>query len=105
MIINHICIILEDVVTTYVHDVCVYLFSDEDKYYRIVHVSSIILGILTCGTSVLLWWLYSGIITKSLSSKNEYDVKGTIICAHMYCSYMQCNYMQCSYAHTYLHKF
>ena len=88
MIINHISIILEDVVTTYLHDVCAYLFSDEDKYYRIVHVCSIILGILTCGTSILLWWLCSGIINKCLSSKNEYDVKGTIICVHMHCSYV-----------------
>ena len=79
---------------TYVHIYCIcvnlknyfilFIFSNEDKNYRIVHISAILLGILTCGTSVLLWWLYKS-ITKCLG-KEKYDVEGTytITCIFTY---------------------
>ena len=47
----------------------------KDKCYRITSVSIIVLGILTCGTSVLLWWIYRG-ISECGNSKKNYDLKG-----------------------------
>ena len=59
----------------------VYLdFPDEEKSNIIILCSTILLGILTCGTSVLLWWLYK----KFCSSKEKYDVEGT--CNMLYTS-------------------
>ena len=52
-----------------------FIFSDKDKHYRIVHVSIIVLGIFTCGTSVLLWWLYKNLA--EFTGKDKYDVEGT----------------------------
>ena len=34
------------------------MFSGQSKYCKITNVSIIVLGIYTCGTSVLFWWLY-----------------------------------------------
>ena len=52
-------------------------FSDEDKSKSNIMVySTILLGILTCGTAVLLWWLYK----EYFSSKDKYDVEGTYVC-------------------------
>ena len=46
----------------------------EDKSKLVIY-STTLLGILTCGTSVLLWWLYK----TCFSSKDKYDVKGTYV--------------------------
>ena len=52
---------------------CMYIyFSEEDK---IAHYSLIVLGILTCGTSVLLWWLYK----ECCGSKEKYNVEGNYV--------------------------
>ena len=48
---------------------------DKDECYRITSVSIIVLGILTCGTSVLLWWIYKR-LSKCGNSKNKYSLKG-----------------------------
>ena len=47
----------------------------KDECYRITSVSIIVLGILTCGTSVLLWWIYRR-ISECGNSKKNYDLKG-----------------------------
>ena len=52
-----------------------YIFSDKDEYYRIVHASIIVLGIFTCSTSVLLWWLYKNLA--ECTGRDKYDVEGT----------------------------
>ena len=49
-----------------------------DKYVRITNVSIIVLGIYTCGTSVLLWWLYKG-ITKCCSNNKKISLEGTYL--------------------------
>ena len=70
----------------YVHNtyvcmhVCLHTFIyvsslDKDECYRITSASIIVLGILTCGTSVLLWWIYKR-ISKCGNSKNKYSLKG-----------------------------
>ena len=59
-----------------------YVFSDDNKYYRIVHASIIVLGVFTCGTSVLLWWLYKSLVV--CSNKDKYDVEGNYIYVHTY---------------------
>ena len=40
-----------------------YLYVDDDECSRIVHVSIIVLGIYTCGISLLLWWLWTKLST------------------------------------------
>ena len=45
--------------------------------YRIENISIIVLGILTCGTSVLLWWIYKA-ISKCGDSK-KHDLRGMCI--------------------------
>ena len=57
----------------YIHDIS---FSDNDRQYRIAYVSVVVLWILTCGTSVLLWYLYKG-ISGWCNSKNKYNLNGT----------------------------
>ena len=47
-----------------------------DKYLKITNVSIFVLGIYTCGTSVLLWWSYKG-IAECCSSKKKYSCEGT----------------------------
>ena len=48
-------------------------FLDKDKNYEIIMAVFIIVpGIFTCGTSILLWWLYKELC----SSKDMYDVEG-----------------------------
>ena len=55
---------------------CIYiLISDDDEYCKIVHVSIIVLGIYTFGTSLLLWWLYKK-FTKCFCAN---DSEGTYI--------------------------
>ena len=56
----------------YIHDIS---FSDNDRQYRIAYVSVVVLGILTCGTSVLLWYLYKG-ISGWYNSKSKYSLNG-----------------------------
>ena len=56
---------------TYVHT-----FTEDDKT---AHYSIIVLGILTCGTSVLLWWLYKA----CCGSKEKYDVEGEYMCTYI----------------------
>ena len=48
------------------------IFSEEDKSYKTMQYSIIVLGVLTCGTSVLMWLLFKGCCT----SKEKYNVKG-----------------------------
>ena len=62
------------------------IFTEEDKHYNIVHYTTIVLAISTCGTSVLLWWLYKALV-KCFSGKDKYDIEGTYIHVHM-CSYL-----------------
>ena len=59
-----------------------YVFSDDNKYYRIVHASIIVLGVFTCGTSVLLWYLYKNLVV--CGNKDKYDVEGNYIYVHTY---------------------
>ena len=65
-----ICFEMSIYVRTYVH-----IFSEDDKT---AHYSIIVLGILTCGTSVLLWWLYKA----CCGSKEKYNVEGKYV--HVY---------------------
>jgi len=60
--------------------------SDEDKYGRIVHITIIVLGILTCGTSVLLWWLYSGLTKHCCKQDSEGIYMHTYVHIHAYVS-------------------
>ena len=53
---------------------------DEDEHFKVVHVSIIVLGICTLGTSILLWWLYKELV-KWHSSKDEYDMKSIHLCS------------------------
>ena len=61
-----------------------YVFSDD--YHKITKVSIFVLGIYTCGISVLLWWMYKGITECNISTS-----EGTVyaltyiklcVCAH-----------------------
>ena len=52
------------------------MFSDDDEYCRIVHVSIIVLGIYTFGTSLLLWWLYTKLAKCCFSDDVKDDSKG-----------------------------
>ena len=61
----------------------VYLYFTDGEKSNIILCSTILLGILTCGTSVLLWWLYK----KCCSSKEKYDVEGTYNMLYT-CSYI-----------------
>ena len=54
------------------------MFSDKNECCRITSVSIIVLGILTCGTSVLLWWLVSKGVSERGNSKTKYNLKGTV---------------------------
>ena len=56
-----------------------YLYFPDEEKSNIIVCSTILLGIFTCGTSVLLWWLYK----KCCSSKEKYDVEGTL-CTYGY---------------------
>ena len=56
-----------------------YTFSDDDDC-RIVHVSIIVLGIYTFGTSLLLWWLCKKLDTICCDS----DSGGTYTYVHTY---------------------
>ena len=47
----------------------------KDEYYRITSISIVVLGILTCGTSVLLWWIYRR-ISECGNGKKNYNFKG-----------------------------
>ena len=55
---------------------------DEDECYRTTSVSIIVLGILTCGTSVLLWWIYKT-ISKCDNNKKKYNLKGMYVCRYL----------------------
>ena len=59
-----------------------------DDYYKIIDVSIVVLGIYTCGISVLLWWMYKGITKCGISSS-----KGTYVRT----------YIKCVYLRTYMH--
>ena len=54
---------------------CMY-FSDD--YCKIINVSIFVLGIYTCGISVLLWWMYKGITECGVSSS-----EGTYLCTYI----------------------
>ena len=34
------------------------IISPDDHHDKIIHASIIVLGVLTCGTSFILWWLW-----------------------------------------------
>ena len=58
---------------------CTYISSPgEDKYQKITNVSIIVLGIYTCGISVLLWALYKGLC--STREKYTCSMEGMYIC-------------------------
>ena len=57
-------------------------FIDKDKCCSIINISIIVLGILTCGTSVLLWWIYKR-ISECGDSKKKYDLGGTYIATYV----------------------
>ena len=59
---------------------CMY-FSDD--YYKIISVSIFVLGIYTCGISVLLWWMYKGITECGVSS-SEGIMYVYIKCVYLY---------------------
>ena len=50
---------------------------DEDKSKVFVY-STTLIAIFTCGTSVLLWWLYK----ECFRSKDKYDVEGRYMCRY-----------------------
>ena len=64
------------VIASFVILFSVYALLDDDKRYRIVHVSIIVLGIYTFGISLLLWWLYK-CTAKGFSCIVKDDSKGT----------------------------
>ena len=57
-------------------------FIDKDERCSIINISIIVLGILTCGTSVLLWWIYKG-ISECGDSKKKYNLEGTYIATYV----------------------
>ena len=81
---------------------CMHVFFnvDKDEEYRIAHVSIIVLGILTCGTSVLLWYLYKG-IGRCGNNKKKYSLKGMYVC--IYFSMCICTIARCSVIQTTVH--
>ena len=62
---------------------------NKDREYRIAHTTVIVLGILTCGTSVLLWYLYKG-ISGCCNNKRKYSLKGTYVCIYFSVCYFLC---------------
>ena len=74
LVYTYICIY----VCAYVRTCYIGIFSDEDKSYKTVQYFIILLGVLTCGTSVLLWWMFK----ECRNNKEKYNVKGiyTYIC-------------------------
>ena len=62
---------------------CLY-FSDD--YYKIIDVSIVVLGIYTCGISVLLWWMYKGITECGVSSSEGMYVRTYVYikCVYLY---------------------
>ena len=59
--------------------ICLFYFLD--KYCKITNVSIFVLGIYTCGTSVLLWWLYKG-IAEICGTRKKHSFDG--MCVHTY---------------------
>ena len=60
------------------YTVCTYMYLlDEDKSKMFVY-STTLIAIFTCGTSVLLWWLYK----EFFMSKDKYDVEGRYMCRY-----------------------
>ena len=72
-----------------------YMFAFLDKYCKITNVSIFVLGIYTCGTSVLLWWLYKG-IAEICGTRKKHSFKG--ICVHTVATYILYVYVH-KYAH------
>ena len=86
-----LCIHIRSCVCTYVPithiqynyfemSIYIHLFSEDDKT---AHYSVIVLGILTCGTAVLLWWLYK----ECCGSKEKYVVEGKYTFVRTYSNY------------------
>ena len=69
---TYVCIYVCAYVQWYEHAMCIDIFSEENKSYKTVQYSIIVLGVLTCGTSVLLWRLFK----ECRSSKEKHNVKG-----------------------------
>ena len=69
--------------------ICMHAFFnvDKDQEYRITHATIIVLGILTCGTSVLLWYLHKG-IGGCGNNKKKYSLKGKYVYI-LVCEYAQ----------------
>ena len=57
-----------------------------DKYSKIINASIFVIGICTCGVSVLLWWLYEEITGCSQAKKSNF--KGMYICMSA-CAYVR----------------
>ena len=51
------------------------LLLGKDECCTIENISIIVLGILTCGTSALLWWICKA-ISKCGDSKKKHDLRG-----------------------------
>ena len=63
---------------------CIYCIPlDKDKS-KIFLYSTTLLGIFTCGTSLLLWLLYK----ECCGSKDKYDVEGTYV--YVYSVHVKC---------------
>ena len=69
-------------------------FSDD--YYKIIDVSIVVLGMYTCGISVLLWWMYKGITKCGISSS-----KGMYV--HIIFTYVYAHQVKGAYVRTYYH--
>ena len=72
-----------------------------DNYYRITNVSIFVLGIYTCGISVLLWWMYKAITECNISTSEGIYV---YVCVYkIMCIYTCTKYVHkrciCSYYH------
>ena len=88
-------------VRTYVRMfICLFYFLD--KYCKITNVSIFVLGIYTCGTSVLLWWLYKG-IAEICGTRKKHSLEGTYVRAYILCVY--CTYVHMYELHTYAHVY
>ena len=46
-----------------------------DNYYKITNISIFVLGIYTCGISVLLWWMYKAITECNISTSEGIYVR------------------------------
>ena len=57
-------------------------FIDKDERCSIITISIIVLGILTCGTSVLLWWIYK-VISECGNNKKKYNLEGTYVATYV----------------------